>query len=139
MHQFLLIMHFLGLAMGLGTSFAMMTLGIIGSKMDVSERTDFMIKVLGIGKYGRLGIYLLLISGLGMVHPYINSLMQMPLFLTKIGLFIILFIILMIIKKNAQQAIQEKGGPSLLAIKKLGQFALPMGIIIVILAVIQFS
>jgi len=37
MREAMLIIHFLGLAMGLGTSFAIMFLGIAGSKMDKEE------------------------------------------------------------------------------------------------------
>ncbi len=41
MREVMLILHFIGLTMGLGTSFAHAFLGIITSKMPADEATNF--------------------------------------------------------------------------------------------------
>jgi hypothetical protein len=62
----LLVTHFIGLALGLGTGFAMMRLGAAAKDMDPAERGKFMSRILVLSKNGSWGLLLLIVSGLGL-------------------------------------------------------------------------
>ncbi|MCB0639038.1 MAG: hypothetical protein KDC54_20555, partial [Lewinella sp.] len=64
MREAALIIHFIGLAMGLGTSFAFMFLGIASSKMEKNDGINFMLKAMSISRMGHIGLTLLILSGL---------------------------------------------------------------------------
>ncbi len=63
----ILFLHFLGLALGVGTSFAMLTLGAAARDLAPEERTKFMLRVGGLRKNGSYGLALLILSGLAML------------------------------------------------------------------------
>jgi uncharacterized membrane protein len=67
MYDLLLILHFLGLALGVGTSFAMLTLGLASQDLQGEERGKFFRRVAVLGKNGSIGFTLLILSGLGML------------------------------------------------------------------------
>ena len=62
-----LILHFLGIALGVGTGFAMMTLGISTKDMPPADRGAFMRRASVIGLNGSIGLALLLGSGIGLL------------------------------------------------------------------------
>ena len=62
----LLFLHFIGLALGLGTSFAMLTLGAAARELSPEERGKFMLRVGALRKNGSAGLGLLILSGLAM-------------------------------------------------------------------------
>ncbi len=133
----MLITHFIGLAMGLGTSFAMMFLGIAASKMEESERGTFMINTSAVTKMGHIGLVLLFISGGYLMTPFWAALGTMPTMIAKLVLFVILGGLIGIMSAKLKKA---KNGDfsQLLVIKKLGSVALLTGISIVVLAVLTF-
>ena len=59
-----MIFHFIGLVMGLGTSFGFMFLGMAAAKLPEEERPKFMVNALGLSRMGHIGLTLLVISGL---------------------------------------------------------------------------
>ena len=64
MREVMLILHFIGLTMGLGTSFAHAFLGIATAKMSAEEIIKFRLHTMVLSKMGNIGIILLVISGL---------------------------------------------------------------------------
>lgn len=137
MRDVMLIIHFIGLAMGLGTSFAMMFLSIGASKMSQEEAGKFMINASIVTKMGHIGLVLLLISGGYLMTPYWSVLINMPTLLAKLILYVVLGGLIGIMSaalKKAKKGQQEQ----LLKIKKLGPIALLTGITIVVLAVSTF-
>jgi uncharacterized membrane protein len=62
----ILFLHFLGLALGVGTSFAMLTLGAAARDLAPEERTKFMLRVGALRKNGSYGLALLILTGLAM-------------------------------------------------------------------------
>ncbi|HUR19814.1 MAG TPA: hypothetical protein VMZ90_03345 [Vicinamibacterales bacterium] len=62
-----LILHFLGVALGVGTGFAMMTLGISTKDLPPADRGAFMRRASVIGLNGSIGLALLLGSGIGLL------------------------------------------------------------------------
>lgn len=65
MYDFLLILHFLGLALGVGTSFAMLTLGIATKDLAGDDRVKFFQRASLLSKNGSIGLTLLILSGVG--------------------------------------------------------------------------
>jgi len=58
-------LHFIGLALGVGTSFALLTLGSAAAELAPDERTKFMLRAGALRKNGSYGLGLLILSGLG--------------------------------------------------------------------------
>ncbi|MEZ5083068.1 MAG: hypothetical protein R2750_06430 [Bacteroidales bacterium] len=79
MRETALILHFIGLAMGLGTPIAFMILGITNAQMNKQESLDFRLKTLAISRMGQIGLVLLVISGLYLMTPYWSVLSHKPL------------------------------------------------------------
>jgi hypothetical protein len=86
MREFMLIAHFLGLVMGMGTSFAHAFLGVASAKMPPEEAREFRMHTMALSKMGNAGIILLIVSGLYLATPYWDMLFSMPLFLVKLVL-----------------------------------------------------
>ena len=78
MRDIMLIVHFIGLAMGLGTSIAFMIFGIASSKMEKEEGQKFIVNAFTLSKMGNIGIVLLIISGGYLITPYWPILTSMP-------------------------------------------------------------
>lgn len=67
MLDFFLILHFLGVALGVGTGFSMLTLGLATADMPPAERGAFMRRASAIGVNGSIGLLLLIVSGVGLL------------------------------------------------------------------------
>ena len=138
MRTVMLIIHLLGMAMGVGTSFAFMFLGIAASKLEGEERTNFLVRSLAVGRMGHIGLVLLFISGGYLMTPYWKVLGDMPLLITKLVLFLVLGALIGIISSKAKKA-GNGDLDQLKSIPVLGQFTMITGIVIVILAVTIFQ
>jgi len=137
MKDAMLITHFIGLAMGLGTSIAFMILGMASAKMEGDEGKKFMVKALTLTKMGNTGITLLVISGLYLITDYWKVLGDHPLLIAKLALVLVLGALLGIIGAKAKRA---KAGnlDELGKIRPLGMLALLTSLSIVVIAVLQF-
>lgn len=138
MRELMLVIHFIGLAMALGTGFANLFLGTVASKLEPVERGSFMSRITILGRMGQIGLGLLLLSGFGLMTPYWKVLGDMPLLITKLSFVAVLLIlvasVLLLIRKSKKQ-----GNPALLAkIKPLAMLNFLIGITIVVLAVLVF-
>ncbi len=134
-----LFIHFVGLAMTLGTGFAFMFLGIAQSKMDKAEGEQFMLKALSLGRMGDIGFVLMILTGLYMLMPHMSNLAQMPLMHVKLTLVVVLIVLVGLIHRATKKAKQENGGPALDTLRKLGTLSLVSTIVIVLMAVMQFN
>lgn len=63
MQDLLLVVHFIGLALGVGTSFAMLRLGLATKHLPPAERAQFFKHALSLSKNGSIGLGLLILSG----------------------------------------------------------------------------
>ena len=138
MREVMLIIHFIGLAMALGTGFANLFLNAVASKLEPAEKGSFMSRIAILARMGQIGLGLLLLSGFYLATPFWKALGEMPLFIAKLTLVGILLIsvsyILLILRKAKKQ-----GNPGLLKnLKPLGMLNFFIGITIVILAVLAF-
>lgn len=138
MRVFMLILHFLGLAMALGTGFANLFLGRVAAKLEPAERGAFMSKLMVLGNVGRAGLALLVVSGIYLITPYWEILGEMPFLLAKlvlIGVLLILVVTMGVVISRAR----KRNDPAMLAkLKPLGMMNFFVGIAIVVCAVMAF-
>lgn len=134
----MLIIHFLGLTMAMGAGFANLFLGTVAAKLDPAERGSFMAKTAVLGRMGQIGLGLLLLSGLGLATPYWKVLDEMPLFIAKLSLVVLLLIVVSRILFLVSKAKKEKNPAIMGKIKPLGILNFFIGIAIVVLAVLVF-
>lgn len=138
MRETMLIFHFIGLAMGLGTGFGHAFLGAAAAKMQPEEATKFRLQTLVLSTMGNIGIVLLLISGFYLITPYWKFLADMPLLIAKLSLVFLLICIIFLINIYGSKA---KKGNAEFYFKKmevLGKMTLLLALAIVVLGVSVF-
>ena len=138
MKDVMLIIHFIGLAMGIGTSLAFMFLGIASSKMEKEAAQEFRLNTFALSKMGHIGLVLLLISGGYLMTPYWKILTSSPLLMAKLILVLALAAFIGIISSTAKKAKKGDAETHLKKIELLGKLALLTGLTIVVLAVYIF-
>jgi len=134
----MLIVHFLGLTMGLGSSFAFMFLGIAGSKMEKEEGKKFALNTFAISRMGHIGLAMLIFSGLYLMTPFWGSLASLPMLIAKLILVLVLTITVIFLSIYSNRAKKGETEANLKKIAALGKVSLLSGIIIVLLAVLIF-
>ena len=135
MRETMLIFHFVGLAMGLGTGFAHAFLGAATTKMSAEETIKFRLNSLVLGNMGRIGILLLLISGFYLITPYWKVLSSMPLLVVKLALVAILIVLITLINIAGKKALNGDAANQLKKMGTLGKLTLIVSLAIVIVAV----
>jgi uncharacterized membrane protein len=132
------MIHFIGLAMGVGTGMANLFLGRAASKMEKTEALKFILNTSVLGKMGMIGITLLILSGGYLIGPFWSNLPNMPTLIAKLSMVLVLVILLGLIGIYARKA--QKGEPEkyLKRIKVIAPIALLTGLTIIILAVLTF-
>ena len=138
MREFMLVVHFIGLAMAVGTGFSNMFLGAAAAKMEPAERGSFMFKTLPLIRMGQTGLGLLLLSGFYLITPYWRVLGEMPMLIAKLFCVLLLIIVVTIISLRAKKAKKENNPALLASIRPLGMFNFIIAITIIILAVLTF-
>lgn len=138
MRDFMLFIHFLGLILGMGSGFANLFIGTANKKISKEEAPAFMLKLRALGYMGLTGIILLIVSGGYLATPYWSTIGSMPFFLAKLTLVVVLLILVLMIDRQWRKAIKNGGGPALQVLPKLGRLAFPVGILILLFAVLQF-
>jgi uncharacterized membrane protein len=137
MRDIMLIIHFIGLAMGLGAGFANLFLGMVTSKMPPEEARAFALKTMELRKMGYIGISLLVLSGLYLMSPYWRILPTTPLLIAKLLLVAVLIGLISLMTKAGDKF--KAGDPSQMKLlKPLSRIALITTLVIVILAVSVF-
>ena len=134
----MLFVHFIGLAMGIGTSFAFLFLGLVAKKMEKEEAIQFQLKTFALSKMGHIGLTLSVISGGYLMTPYWSVLGQNPLLLSKLILVVALGALIGIISSKSKKAKLGDAELHLKKIEPLGKMSFFISVSIVILAVISF-
>ena len=137
MREVMLIVHLIGLTMGVGTSFAFVFLGRAGSKMEKEERAKFALNTLPLGTMGHIGISLLIVSGGYLMTPYWGVLTQKPVLMAKLSL-VLLLTVFIIMAGIASKKAKQGDLSQLKNIARLGPVMLLTSIVIITLAVIVF-
>jgi len=134
----MLIIHLLGLVMALGTSFAFFFLGFAGSKMEKEERQRFTFNTFALSRMSHIGLTLQILSGLYLMTPYWKTLGERPLLIAKLCMVMVLIISISIMSVYSSRAKKGETEANLKKIANLGKVSLITGIVIVILAVLNF-
>ncbi|HUH73724.1 MAG TPA: hypothetical protein VLZ75_04895 [Chitinophagales bacterium] len=139
MRDTMLILHFIGLAMGVGTAFAHAFLGAATSKMPSEEATKFNLNTLALSRMGNIGLVLLIVSGIYLLLPYWNSILSLSFLMLKLVLVVVLTILIGMISILGQKALKSHQ-PEIQfnQMELLGKIALTVSIAIVIVAVRVF-
>jgi len=138
----LLMLHFIGLALGVGASFASFTLRRASTSLPAAERTSFMLRALSVSKNGSYGLLLLVLSGLGMFFmrgPGAVMTQGGPAFHAKLTLVVILCGVVGYSQALGKRARDAGGGPALAKLPAVSTAILLLGVAIVIAAVIAFQ
>jgi len=138
MRDIMLILHLVGLIMGLGTSFAHAFLGMATAKMKADEVTRFRVHTLVLGRMGNVGIVLLIVSGLYLMTPYWSVLLATPLLILKLALVIVLVALIIVLNSLAKKAVLGDAEVHLKKMEKFGKSSLLVGVVILVLAVYIF-
>ena len=134
----MLILHFIGLTMGLGTSFAHAFLGQVVAKLDREEAVKFRLQAMVLSRMGYVGIALLIGSGAYLIIPYWSTLPANPYLILKLVLVAILAVLILLIGRGTRMARKGDAEHNLKKIEPMGKLTLLIGIAIVILAVFIF-
>ena len=138
MRDVMLFIHFLGLIMGMGAGFASLFIAAGNKDLTMEERPKFMLRLRSLGYMGLTGLIVLIISGGYLATPYWSQLGAMPFFIAKLTLVVVMLVLALLMDRRWRRALKNGGGADLKAIPGLGRFALPIGILIVLFAVLQF-
>lgn len=139
MRTAMLIIHLLGLTMGVGTSFGFMFLGIAGSKMEKEEGKKFALNSFAMSSMGHIGLTMLIISGLYLITPFWGALAAMPLLVAKLALVLTLTVAVILATMYSRRAKKGDTESNLKKVALMGRVTLLCGIIIVVLAVLIFG
>ena len=121
LYPIILFLHFIGLALGVGTSFAMLTLGAASRELQPEERMKFMMRVSALRKNGSYGLALLILTGLAMFimrGPSAVFAWGGPAFHLKLTLVVILcgfFGYMQVLTKKIREAGSGGGANALMA------------------------
>ncbi len=141
MQDFLLVIHFIGLAMGVGTSFAMMRLGIATKDLSAAERGQFFRHAIAVSKNGSIGLGLLILSGLAMLFTRgVGTVFASGgiAFHIKLTLVLVLIGFLGFSQVRLKRFRENQDLAALGSVAKLGPLMLLTGLGIVISAVLAF-
>jgi uncharacterized membrane protein len=138
MREVMLILHFIGLTMGLGTSFAHAFLSMVTSKMTPDEATKFQLHSLVLSRMGHVGLALLIVSGLYLITPYWKVLPSYPLLIVKLALVAILVVLIILISISSKKAKEGNAVAELKKMETFGKMTLFIGLAIVVVAVYIF-
>ncbi len=138
MREAMLIIHFLGLTMGLGTSFGYMFLGMAASKMPKDEAMKFSLQSFVLSKMGTIGLILLVLSGGYLMTPYWATLTERPFLMIKLALVAVLIVLIIALNMTMSKAKKGDFITHLKKIQLLGRISMLTAITIVILAVLNF-
>lgn len=134
----MLILHYIGFIMGLGTGFAHAFLAPILSKMDKEEATKFKLRLIGLSRMGAVGMVFLIGSGAYLIIPYWSALPHLPLLILKLVLVLILIIMILFLDLGTPKALKRNDVKKLKKLEILGKFTLLTGVLIIVVAVFVF-
>lgn len=134
-------LHFLGLALGVGTAFASISLAAAARQLAPEERTKFLLRAGALRKNGSYGLALLLLSGLGILllrGPGEVMRSAGGAFHLKLTLVVILCGVFGYTQSVAKKVRLAGGGPLMAKLPGLGLVSLGLSLAIVASAVAAF-
>ena len=137
--QTLMILHFLGLAMGLSTGFANMVMAGLVAKAAPQEKAILGRFPPAMSRIGVVGLALLWMSGISIVMTRFGSFSILPRpFIVKLAAVVLLTLAVAYINILMPKA-QRGDAAAMARIRTLGMLTGPLAIIAIIFAVITFG
>ena len=133
----MLILHIIGIVMGMGTGFAHTFLGMSMAKMKSDEAMKLSVQALALTKMGNIGMILAVLSGIYLIIPFSSSLSENPLLILKLVLVFTLAVLITMINLFSTKVLNGEA-VYLKKIEKLGKVCMLIDISIIILAVSVF-
>jgi hypothetical protein len=136
------MIHFVGLALGVGATFASLTLRRAGANLEPAEREKFLLRTMVLSKNGSYGLLVLLLSGLGMFFmrgPAAVMAAGGPAFHAKLTLVVVLCGLVGYSQALGKRAREAGGGPQLAKLNSLRLAILATAVAIIVAAVIAFQ
>ena len=138
MRDAMLIVHFIGIAMGVGTGIGYMFLAMGAKKLEGAERVQFAMNTFSLSKMGQYGLVLLFISGGYLMTPYWSQMGDMPLLMAKLVLFLVLAGLMGMNSAKMRKTTMEHAATNMPKISSIGKVILLISLVIVVLAVMVF-
>jgi hypothetical protein len=137
--HFLVVVHFVGLAMGLGSGFAQMIMAGLMAKASPADKAVLARFPPAMGKVGVIGLALLWLSGLSIIQTRYGSFSILPrTFIYKLTAVVLLTLAVATIQVLQRRA--QKGDMAAMArMQMLGRLTGPLALIAIIFAVITFG
>jgi uncharacterized membrane protein len=137
--QFLLVVHFLGLALGLSTGFANVVMAGLIAKAAPDEKKVLARFPPAMGRLGVVGLTLLWASGLAIVLTRYGGFAILPRpFVIKLTAVVLLTLIVLYIQV-LQRRVDQGDTSAMARIQTLGRITGPLALIAIIFAVITFG
>lgn len=137
--HFLVIVHFVGLAMGLGSGFAQMVMAGLMAKASPQDKAVLARFPPAMGKIGVIGLALLWITGLSIIKTRYGTFSILP----QTFIYKLTAVVLLTLAVGAIQVLQrraQKGDMAAMArMQMLGRLTGPLALIAIIFAVITFG
>ncbi len=138
MRDLFLIIHFLGLAMAVGTGFAGYFLIYSASKLEPAERSGFLAKTAILMRMGQIGLGILILTGFYLMTPFWSTLLEMPMLVAKLAFVALQVIMITIVSLMVKRAKESNDPTIMLRIRPLRMLNFVIGLTIVTLAVLTF-
>ena len=140
-YDLFLMLHFLGLALGVGAGLAMFSLGLANKDLDPAELGKFMARVSVLRKNGSYGLLLLIASGLGFIVDRgweAAALRGGGFFHAKLTLVVVMMGLLGYSQVLAKKVREQGGGPLMGRLLLVSRAMLVSGLAVIVLAVLAF-
>ncbi|NQW03281.1 MAG: hypothetical protein HQ485_04575 [Acidobacteria bacterium] len=141
MYDVWLMLHFIGLALGVGTGFAMFTLGLAAADMAPADRGAFMRRAFALSRNASIGLTLLVVSGVGLVMSLgVSAALALggPMFHIKLTLVVVMIGLFGYMQVLIKKAKLPDGAASMARLPMISRVMLLLGIAVIISAVLAF-
>ncbi len=140
MDNFMFIIHIVGVALAVGTGFAIVALKMGSADMPKAEREPYMLRGFVVTNIGAIGIVFVLVSGLVMFFQDSEALIQKggPFLWVKIVIFVLYLIVFVILRQRVSKARLTNGGPLMINMSKFVIVMNVLGIMLIVISVLAF-
>lgn len=140
MEKLAFIIHIIGVALAVGTGFAILALKVGSADMPKAEREPYMLRGFAVTNIGALGIAFVLVSGLVIFFQDAQAFIQegVPFLWVKAGLFVLYLIVFVALRQRVSKARMTNGGPLMINMSKFVIVMNVLGIMLIISSVLAF-
>ena len=141
MYDVWLMLHFIGLALGVGTGFAMFTLGLATADMAPADRGAFMRRAFALSRNSSIGLTLLILSGVGLVMSRgVDVVMAWggPMFHIKLTLVVVMMGLFGYMQVLIKKAKGSDGAAAMARLPLISKVMLLLGLAVIVSAVLAF-